>query len=139
VGTDNVSSLSTLPTATCSADAASPAGDYVVTVSGGNDKNYTFANTNGKLTVKVNTAVQTQSVSDLHLYPNPTSGWVYIDLTVNTVDAIVEVFNSSGMKIQSVKESGQKISLDLGNHPNGIYLIRIIAGKNVVSKIVLKN
>ena len=138
VGNDKVSSLSTLPTATCSADATSPAGDYVVTVSGGNDKNYNFVNTNGKLTVKVNTAVQTQSALDLRLYPNPTSGWIYMDLPENAGEAVIEMFNSSGVQLQVLKDSGKRIAVNLGNLPNGIYLVRVIDGKGAVNKIVLK-
>ncbi len=139
VGNDKVSSLSVLPVANCSANSANSAGDYDITLSGGDDKNYTFSYTNGKLTVKVNSLVQTLTEKSLQLYPNPTSGWVYVDLDKNATDAVIEVFNSSGMKIMSVKESGSRISIDLSNHPNGIYMIRIITGTNGVSKMVLKN
>lgn len=48
--TDEV--LTTKPVATCDAQADSMAGEYVITVSGGEAKNYTFTYVNGKLTVK---------------------------------------------------------------------------------------
>ena len=48
---DNVSSLTTQPTASTEADASSPAGTYPITVSGGVSDNYEFNYVNGTLTV----------------------------------------------------------------------------------------
>ena len=44
--------LTAKPVATCEAKADSPAGEYVITLSGGEAKNYKFTYVNGKLTVK---------------------------------------------------------------------------------------
>jgi hypothetical protein len=51
VNGDNASSLTTQPTATTTATAASPAGGYPITPSGGSASNYTFSYVNGSLAV----------------------------------------------------------------------------------------
>ena len=51
VNGDNVSSLTTLPTATTTATAASPAGTYPIIPNGGVSSNYTFSYVNGILAV----------------------------------------------------------------------------------------
>ena len=51
VNGDNASSLTTQPTATTTATAASPAGIYTITPSGGSSSNYTFSYVNGTLAV----------------------------------------------------------------------------------------
>ena len=51
VNNDTEASLTTRPTATCSATATSPAGTYDITVSGGKSDNYTFIYKKGTLTV----------------------------------------------------------------------------------------
>lgn len=52
VNGDNVSSLTSQATATTSATAGSPAGNYPITPSGGSATNYTFSYVNGNLTVQ---------------------------------------------------------------------------------------
>jgi gliding motility-associated-like protein len=49
---DNASSLTTQPTASTTATAGSPAGNYPITASGGSSSNYTFSYVNGTLTVQ---------------------------------------------------------------------------------------
>jgi gliding motility-associated-like protein len=51
VGTDNAASLTTQPTATTTATAASPVGTYAVTAAGGASANYTFVYVAGTLTI----------------------------------------------------------------------------------------
>ena len=51
VNNDTEASLTTRPTATCSATATSPAGTYDITVSGGKSDNYTFIYKKGTLSV----------------------------------------------------------------------------------------
>ena len=51
VNDDNVSSLTTQPTAASEATTSSPAGTYLITVSGGSSDNYEFNYVNGTLTV----------------------------------------------------------------------------------------
>jgi len=51
VGSDDAGDLDTPPTATCTADASSPAGDYDIVPAGGLDDNYDFSYQNGSLAV----------------------------------------------------------------------------------------
>ena len=54
---DNADSLSTKPTVSCDATKSSPVGEYVITVSGAESKNYVISYVNGKLTIKAMTFV----------------------------------------------------------------------------------
>ena len=55
--TDEV--LTVKPVASCEATADSPVGEYNITVSGGEAKNYVFTYVNGKLTVKQGEGIAT--------------------------------------------------------------------------------
>ena len=65
--------LTTKPTAMTTATAASPAGEYAVTVSGGEAQNYSFTYVNGKLTVaeKPVIVITAKSVSRAYGDANP--------------------------------------------------------------------
>lgn len=51
VGADDESGLDVLPTAETSANAASPAGEYTIMLSGGSDDHYSFTRADGSLTI----------------------------------------------------------------------------------------
>jgi len=51
VGSDSVTNLAELPTASTTADTNSPAGTYDITLTGGSDTNYSLVLSNGALTV----------------------------------------------------------------------------------------
>jgi autotransporter-associated beta strand protein len=138
VGNDDVYSLNWLPFASCNAKKNSPAGTYEIKVSGGYDDNYYFNYVSGILTV-IDSSKGSPFAADVRLYPNPTQDLVNIDLRKNMDNITVEVYTSTGRKVTSVKKSGNLLSLDLGGYPNGLYTIRLISGKNVVCKPVLKN
>ncbi|GAA5034761.1 hypothetical protein GCM10011506_29140 [Marivirga lumbricoides] len=58
VNNQNASVLGTAPTASTTATSSSPAGSYLITVSGGVDENYSFNYVNGSLTInKVNQTI----------------------------------------------------------------------------------
>jgi hypothetical protein len=61
VNGDDVTSLTTQPTATTTATAASPAGSYTITASGGSASNYTLTYVNGTLTINKATLLITAS------------------------------------------------------------------------------
>ena len=66
--------LTTKPTATTTATADSPAGEYPITVSGGEAKNYTLSYVNGKLTViqKIIISVTAKNLTRVYGEANPT-------------------------------------------------------------------
>ncbi len=68
-----VASLSTSPQLTTTANAASPAGVYPITISGGSAANYNFAFVPGTLTV-TNATVSSVSLAQVTLYENQPAG-----------------------------------------------------------------
>ncbi len=75
--------------------------------------------------------VETQKVS---LYPNPTSGMIYIELD-KTFDAVV--YNYQGQVV--MREYNNERQLDLSNLSTGIYFVEIREGHNImIEKVVVK-
>lgn len=72
------------------------------------------------------------SISDINIYPNPTSGIVYIR---DELIKEVEVLNIHGKVIYK----GKSNILDLKNNPKGIYIIKVTTSKGIAfEKIVLE-
>lgn len=68
------------------------------------------------------------------LYPNPTSGMVYIDLD-QSFDAVV--YNYQGQVVMRKYDNNRQ--LDLGGLSSGIYFIQIKEGSNVmIEKVIVK-
>lgn len=71
--------------------------------------------------------------SKINIYPNPTSGIVFID--AENIK-LIEVINSNGQIVKRIKGES---SLNLSNQARGIYFIKVITDKgSTVSKIILK-
>ncbi len=65
----------------------------------------------------------------ISLFPNPTKGIVFIDAKLDEI----LVFNSLGTFLFSSK----KHQIDLMSYVHGIYLLKIISGKNIISKKII--
>jgi hypothetical protein len=82
--------------------------------------------------------------NSLLLYPNPTSGNVYMKVNLSKIaDMNIEVFNVVGQKAASyvLKNVGanQELRFDLSHLETGIYLMKISSGNTTVTrKILLK-
>lgn len=67
----------------------------------------------------------------LTLYPNPTSGLVYIaGLEVAKGEAVVVVYNEMGQEVWSGKIGGDELAskgIDMSMYPAGAYMIRVIS------------
>ena len=73
VGSDSVTNLVELPTASTTADTNSPSGTYDITLTGGSDTNYSLVLSNGTLTVSSYTlTVSADNQSRAYGDPNPT-------------------------------------------------------------------
>jgi hypothetical protein len=70
------------------------------------------------------------------LSPNP----FYGQLNLKAQECIQNVFiyDQQGRCVRSLTASSNELSLDLGDLPSGLYLIRMNAGKNTIAKPVLK-
>ncbi|MFC2090869.1 T9SS type A sorting domain-containing protein, partial [Bacteroidota bacterium] len=82
--------------------------------------------------------------TDLHIYPNPTTGVANIDMN-NLLfgELIIDIFNETGKKIQQYKIQKETIDfqteIDLQGQPSAVHLIKIYLGNHTVSrKLILK-
>jgi len=81
--------------------------------------------------IEVDNLVPTQEASlwsDLRLYPNPSTGWVQIQLpTRSSGQTLIQVFDATGQRISSqIFPAGtQYCSLDLTRHPAGLYQVKV--------------
>ena len=61
-----------------------------------------------------------------NIYPNPTSGLVNIDLSINLSNAKIQLLDLQGKILFSHTEfNGQNLMIDLNNFSNGMYLLQI--------------
>ena len=78
-------------------------------------------------------AVGENEAEDLvHIYPNPTTGWINIDLDDITD---IEVYDITGQKIL---QDNQTQCIDLSDQPNGVYLLRITTKERTIEKELIK-
>ena len=70
------------------------------------------------------------------VYPNPVSD----KLTVETSEAcrLVQVFNLNGTVVFSQNDCSEKVEIDMGHLANGTYLVRLVVGQSIVTKVVVK-
>lgn len=75
---------------------------------------------------------------DLLVYPNPNKGSFMVDIKDNNdVTASYLVFDATGTLVQKGECSINQM-VDITNNPAGVYLLRIIKGEYVYSRVVVK-
>ena len=77
---------------------------------------------------------------EIEVYPNPTNGCINIKLGDRLKDCEVccELYDVNGVLIIEKSFLNTVTELDIGELPVGIYLLKIIHGNDVISKIILK-
>jgi hypothetical protein len=94
---------------------------------------------NFRLRTGVNEAA---NVAHLALSPNPTTGFVNLNLELDkTDDVLVRVFSLNGQNIVTQRFSGvDKVNqnLDLSQQANGIYVVSLTTSKGTVTRKVVK-
>jgi hypothetical protein len=68
-------------------------------------------------------AVETFSMNDIEMYPNPTSGIVNFN---NVENATIEVYNMMGQVVARVNSTNDNATIDLSAVANGNYVVRIV-------------
>lgn len=78
--------------------------------------------------------------NDFEIYPNPTFGALNIsNKNFNFQKLSIDVVNIIGETLDQNEFSSDRIQLDLRNHSNGIYLIKITCRNKIITKkIILK-
>jgi hypothetical protein len=77
---------------------------------------------------------------ELKMWPNPTSGRVYLDIKSNSSELVkVTVFNLTGAKVlQKEFQAGDNIIFDMSEHISGMYMVRIETNEfETINKLVL--
>lgn len=75
--------------------------------------------------------------AEAKLYPNPTSGTIYITEVADQTISKVEVLNMGGKLVEVIK--GVTTSFDISAHPDGIYIIRVHTNDGVAThRIILR-
>lgn len=73
---------------------------------------------------------------ELYVYPNPNEG--VFDISVDDEESIVvQIYNVNGVMVKNECLSEDK-KMDITDNPAGVYLLRIIKGDDVCSRIVVK-
>jgi hypothetical protein len=96
------------------------------------------------VTINVLSSITTTNLSDIQdikIFPNPTNKKVEITQFGESGTKLnIEILNINGEIIYSKNISNQEslISIDLSNHPNGLYLVKISNNKNTISRKLIK-
>ncbi|PCJ00619.1 MAG: hypothetical protein COB15_02275 [Flavobacteriales bacterium] len=71
------------------------------------------------------------------IYPNPNTGQFNIELKIDDVNALIEVYDLMGKQVftQNTNETIKKI--DISDQPKGIYLVRITVGIEVFNEKII--
>lgn len=98
-------------------------------------------NTNNKYIFNKNTLVginENNSAPIFKIYPNPANTQITIDYTMQTKNAVIEIYNTSGQKIESFIYFNSQQTIDIRNLSDGLYLIKITDGNNSYVKRFVK-
>ncbi len=77
---------------------------------------------------------------DIHIYPNPTTGHLNIDFINYDGQAVIYVMNFQGQQVFKTTSQNQlTVDINIGNLPNGIYLIVIKSNNQIITKRVIKS
>jgi len=84
-----------------------------------------------------------ESDLEIAIYPNPTSGNITINSPVfQSGNTMIFIFDISGKLLLEEKEIGrmEKVEMDLGHLPNGIYVVQLLNQNHFVQqKVIVRN
>ena len=83
--------------------------------------------------------IREEDPNQVKIYPNPSDGFIHLDLDENCTDCYVEVFNLLGVSVYSTTIS-ESMTIDLSNNPAGIYFLSLRNKESVlgVKKVIIK-
>jgi hypothetical protein len=76
----------------------------------------------------------------IKIYPNPTAVNLNIEITGIVPDIIIsyQLFSQSGTLIQSNNNTGNQFSVELSNHPSGLYILKLMVNGKVSDWKIIK-
>jgi|GEM_PF-2894877 len=117
------------------------AGTTTITASQSGNNNYLMATAVSQdLKVETSTGVDKNYVSEIKIYPNPTTGLVYIDCgEFNNDNCKLKVISVSGTIIYESELNNMLQKIDLTSYTKGVYIIRIeIEGNSIAKRIIVE-
>ena len=73
--------------------------------------------------------------TNFNIYPNPATDKITIEVPQNTT---IEILNINGQIIQMINKNGNKMTIDLGNLSNGVFIIKAKTDKGITIKKFIK-
>ena len=76
----------------------------------------------------------------IRIYPNPTKGQLKVNIPIQEGQEtpVLKIYSSSGQLIHSEKATSETTTLDISSHPNGLYLLHVIIGKEESTWKIIK-
>ncbi len=80
------------------------------------------------------------SEEQIKVYPNPTNGMFNVSIEDISIDTgiILELYNSSYQLLAKREVAQEKTKFDIKNQPNGVYILKVILGEEVITKKIIK-
>ena len=120
VQSENSLVLAEQPVASTVATIFSQPGEYIVTISGGEDENYVFDYKTGILTVEVVTGISTEDIS-IDVFPNPARD----KISIRSPEWIsLTIYDMNGSVVISMTQFDEQVSL-LGCE-SGLYVLHVV-------------
>lgn len=135
-----------LPLGTCGIvnvyDAAGNRTKRVYFCNNGIDPYPTGSQTEGRGTEIVVETKETKETKEFQyvdaLYPNPTTGKVFVTFSKNLSNAFISITDNNGKVLTQFKASGYKVDFDLSPYTAGMYYVRIEEDGIAITKKVIK-
>ncbi len=125
VGDDGIEDINQAPTASTIADELSVPGTYPISISGGNDENYTFNFQEGTLSINAITGLRSGKNANIELYPNPAKDQVSIKNWNDSQQVHISIHHANGILIEKFKCNHSNFDINVGQYPPGIYFIML--------------
>ncbi len=133
---ENESELDIQPMATCAATLDSPAGNYEIVLTGGQDNNYEFQLNNGTLTITSLTNLLSQKKDQFKVYPIPAFDKVTVSLPDNK-QYYVSIYSLENQLVYSTKVRNKIETINVENLKPGIYILKVQNNNKVLSRKII--
>lgn len=78
-----------------------------------------------------------KTISNVKLYPNPTTSVLNIEILEGSFDEIM-VFSTTGQLVRTIKPTSDNLTMDVSEFASGMYFVRFVSGGLAVTKRFIK-
>jgi len=88
----------------------------------------------------VNDIPEISSDGNIHVYPNPTTGIIHVEFQESQPDNDIQImlYDLSGKFVAKYQGGGDKGVIDVGNQPNGVYVLKVMLNNKVSTLKIIK-